>query len=70
MRDTVGTANLVLTLQDLHSEWKLRRPWHPYNKDAPLGEENGYPLQYSCLGNPTDRGAWWATALGVAKTQT
>ena len=25
------------------------------------GEVNGNPLQYSCLGNPMDRGAWWAT---------
>ena len=25
------------------------------------GERNGNPLQYSCLGNPTDRGAWWTT---------
>ena len=25
------------------------------------GEGNGNPLQYSCLGNPTDKGAWWAT---------
>ena len=25
------------------------------------GEKNGNPLQYSCLGNPIDRGAWWAT---------
>ena len=31
------------------------------------GEGNGNPLQYSCLGNPMDRGAWWATVLGVAK---
>ena len=30
-------------------------------------EGNGNPLQYSCLGNPTDRGAWWATVHGVAK---
>ena len=29
------------------------------------GEGNGNPLQYSCLGNPTDRGAWWATVHGV-----
>ena len=28
------------------------------------GEGNGDPLQYSCLGNPMDRGAWWATAMG------
>ena len=27
-------------------------------------EGNGNPLQYSCLGNPMDRGAWWATAHG------
>ena len=34
------------------------------------GEENGNPLQYSCLENPTDGGAWWATVHGVAKSQT
>ena len=34
------------------------------------GKGNGNPLQYSCLGNPTDRGAWQATVLGVAKSQT
>ena len=28
------------------------------------GEEDGYPLQYSCLWNPMDRGAWRATVLG------
>ena len=32
-----------------------------------LGEGNGNPLQYSCLGKPMDRGAWWATVHGVAK---
>ena len=31
------------------------------------GDGNGNPLQYSCLGNPMDRGAWWATVHGVAK---
>ena len=30
------------------------------------GEGNGNPLQYSCLENPTHRGAWWATVHGVA----
>ena len=34
------------------------------------GMENGYALQYSCLENPMDRGAWWATVHGVAKSQT
>ena len=31
------------------------------------GGGNGYPLQYSCLENPVDRGTWWATAHGVTK---
>ena len=34
----------------------------------PLGG-NGNPLQYSCLENPMDRRAWWATVRGVAKSQ-
>ena len=32
-----------------------------------FGEGNSNPLQYSCLGNPMDRGAWCATVHGVAK---
>ena len=31
------------------------------------GEGNGNPLQYSCLENPLDRGAWWATVHGVTR---
>ena len=34
------------------------------------GEGNGNPLQYSCLGNPMDRGAWRAIVYGVAKSRT
>ena len=34
------------------------------------GEGNGNPLQYSCLENPRDRGAWWATVHGVTKSWT
>ena len=34
------------------------------------GEENGNPLQYSCLENPMDGGALWATVHGVAKSRT
>ena len=34
------------------------------------GEENGNPLQYSCLENPMDGGAWWAAVHGVAKSLT
>ena len=35
-----------------------------------IGEGNGTPLQYSCLENPRDRGAWWAEVHGVAMSQT
>ena len=35
-----------------------------------LGEGNGSPLQYSCLENPRDRGAWWAAVYGVTQSQT
>ena len=34
------------------------------------GEGNGNPLQYFCLENPMDGGAWWAAVYGVAKSQT
>ena len=34
------------------------------------GEGNGTPLQYSCLENPMDGGAWWDAVLGVAKSRT
>ena len=34
-----------------------------------LGEGNGNSLQYSCLENPMDRGAWWATVHGVTQSR-
>ena len=34
------------------------------------GEGNGNPLQYSCLENPRDRGAWWAAVCGIAQSWT
>ena len=33
-------------------------------------ERNGHPLQYSCLENPVDGGAWWAVIYGVAQNRT
>ena len=41
----------------------------PGSRRSPV-EGNGYPLQYSCLENSMDRGAWQATVHGVAKRQT
>ena len=37
---------------------------------ALVGEGNGNPLQYSCLENPVDRGAWWAAVHGVTQSRT
>ena len=37
---------------------------------ACIGEGNGNPLQYACLGDPMDGGAWWAAVCGVAQSQT
>ena len=42
--------------------------WIPRLGRSP-GERNSNQLQYSCLENPMDRGAWWATVHGVAKSQ-
>jgi len=43
---------------------------HFISSTTSCGEGNGTPLQYSCLENPMDGGAWWATVHGVAKSQT
>ena len=40
--------------------------WIPGSGRSP-GEGNDNPLQYSCLGNPMNRGSWWATVYGVTK---
>ena len=43
---------------------------HPFSKYLVSSEGNGTPLQYWCLENPTDGGAWWAAVQGVAKSRT
>ena len=49
----------------LQCRWPGFNPW----VGKIPGEENGNPLQYSCLENPMDRGAWQTTVLGVTKSQ-
>ena len=50
----------------------FRNPlWYTYlHLDLESGEGNGTPLQYSCLENPMDGGAWWAAVHGVTRSQT
>ena len=54
--------------------WLIRtgilQSWFNYKISYTSREGNGNPLQYSCLENPTDGGAWWAAVHGVAKSQT
>ena len=49
----------------------VQKTWVQFLGQAdPPGEGNGNPLQYSCLENTMDRGAWWATVHRVTKSQT
>ena len=52
------------------SACKARDPGSIPGSGRSPGEGNDYPLQYFCLQNSMDRGAWWATVHGVAKTWT
>ena len=57
-------ADLVLkSFGDQQTQLKELIPRSP-------GEGNGYPLQCSCLENPMNREAWWATVYGVSNSQT
>ena len=49
---------------------RVRHDWVTSLSLSCIGERNGSPLQYSCLENPRDRGAWWAAVYGVAQSWT
>ena len=48
----------------------MQETWVQSLGQEEMGEGNGYPLQYCCLENAMDKGAWQATVHGVAKNQT
>ena len=60
----MGPLGLPWWLSDKESAWKETQ------EEDPLDEGHGNPLQYSCRENPMDRGAWWDTVHGVAKSWT
>ena len=68
----VGAISSALWDEVLLIKVLLLRSIRVHNSMAcpPNGEGNGTPLQYSCLENPTDGGAWWAAVHGVAKSRT
>ena len=43
---------------------------HFHSSLSCIGEGNGNPLQYSCLENPRDGGAWWAAVYGITQSRT
>ena len=63
------TCRTSLVAQKVKNLPTVRELWvQPLHQEDPL--EKGNPLQYSCLENSMNRGAWWATVHGVAKSQT
>jgi len=53
-----------------HQELDMTERLHFHFSLSCIGEGNGNPLQYSCLENPRDGGAWWAAVYGVAQSRT
>ena len=68
-RVTKGFKNIYL-LQVLVAVCRIFILAHWLNLLTACGEGNGNPLQYSCLDNSMDRGAWWPKVHGVAKSRT
>ena len=66
-----GASQLVLVVKDLPTNaGDIRDLGSIPGLGRPPGGGHGHPLQYSCLENDTDRGAWRAIVHGVAKSQT
>ena len=65
-----GRRSLVDWSTGGHWEWDTTERLHLHFSLSCTGEENGNPLQCSCLENPRDRGAWWAAIYGVAQSLT
>ena len=59
---------MAQTVKNLPVMWET---WvRSLGQEVPLEKGMAPPLQYSCLENPTDKGAWWATVHVVAKSRT
>ena len=63
--ETPGSSLVVLVVKNMFANTVP-----PLGREDSLGEGDGYPLLYSCLENPMDRGAWWASVHGARKSQT
>ena len=65
-----GWRSLVGYSEWAHEESDMTEWLHFHCSLSCIGEGNGNPLQYSCLENPRDRGAWWTAVYGVAQGRT
>ena len=65
--ETTEDKGLPLKLSRKRIHLQCRRPRFDFWSGRSPGEGNGNPLQYSCLGNPMDRGTWQATVQDVAR---
>ena len=66
--DWARNTGVVLTIYTYYHSFLNSYPVAGIRNVIHFGERNGYPLQYSCLGNPKDRGAWRATVHGIAES--
>ena len=65
-----GASHVVLVVKNLPANAEVRDPASIPGSGRSPGGGHGDPLHYSCLENPTDRGAGWATVLGITKSLT
>ena len=66
----LGAFYVLLTALVFYSAPTSQLWWLLDTPRSLMGKGNGTPLQYSCLENPMDGGAWWAAVQGVVKSQT
>ena len=69
-RTTVWKHQFLVAQTVKKSAWNAEDPASILGSGRSPGERNGKPLQYSCLDNSMDRGAWWATVQGFSKSGT
>ena len=67
---TIRASQVALVVRTRLPKQETRRGGLIRGVGRSPGGGNGGPLQYSCLEDPMDRGAWWATVCGIEKSQT
>ena len=65
--DLTSGASLVAQLPAMQEQQEIQVQY--LGREDPPGGGHGNPLQYSCLENPMDGGAWWAIVRGVTESQ-